>query len=935
MLTLHFSIDYFTRPGERLEVYYVADKAEPLVIPLTTTDGHYWQGTYTVAQPPTTLRHAYRVSRPGRASGDADELARPHLYGAQDGHTIIRCEHNSWRCHQLNPERDDELWFVDAWADRPLPPYAHHTALHDCVLARQAPPPLNTDDEAGALTISCCAFPAPKGHYWAIVGEAPSLGAWDICRARRLVATGPYRYELALNADEAAQLCDELEGRADTSYKVRVLHYKYVLLREGLPTEAPLWEKGENRTLLLPYDSETVKNGMGHIIRTDDMPHCDGQPAPRWAGVVVPIFSLRSEESAGIGDFGDLRLLIDWASRLGLHAIQLLPLCDTTRTGSWRDSYPYSAISVFALHPAYLDLRPFKDTKAYGQVRDRAAALNVLADVDYEGASTLKLNFLHLLYEETGAEVEGTAGYQRFVTDNCDWLPRYASYCALRDSRGIDYLHRHLPSETEGEADEHDIRFWQFVQYLLHRQLLNARRAARAARIILKGDLPIGVSRDSVDTWSYPALFHLDGTAGAPPDAFARDGQNWGFPTYDWAAMRRDGYQWWHRRLDHMGRYFDAYRIDHVLGFFRIWEVPAEQIDGLLGRFRPALPLTTDELRAGGFMADASLLALPYVSREEAAAMADRFGSEAASRYLMPLGDHFTLRPPYRSQRAIRRELGETNAPLAAELHQLATQCLFIADPDKPECYHPRIEGQRTTAYAALTDTDRAAYDRLYDDFYYHRHNDFWAAEAMGKLPAITHSHDSRSPEPQLCPLPEAEGGGMLPCAEDLGMIPACVPDVLSRLDILTLEVSRMPKAYGISIGDPTHNPPLSVDTIDTHDMPPLRLWWMKNPQLAANFMHDVLHEAGDVPVDPPAALCRKIIARHLASPSMLCLLSLQDWLALSPTLRFAHAEREQINDPADPDHYWRYRMHLTLERLMADEDFTQIVQEMVKESGR
>lgn len=933
MLTLHFTIDYYSRPDERLEVYILTDNAQPQILPLTTTDGHSWHGAYTTAAHPATVRHAYRVTRITGPGANREERLNPHPYGPEDDTACVRCEHNSWRLCHLAPDSEYELWFADAWADHALPPYAHHTALHDCTLARQVAPSPHAPD--ATLTIGCCTFPAPEGRYWALVGETPSLGGWDVNRARRLTAAAPYRYGLALDAAETRQLISELPCEGDSSYNIRRLHYKYVLLREGAPADSPLWETGANRTLCLPSADETLSSGGLRICRTDDMPQCAALPTPRWAGLVVPVFSLRSEGSAGIGDFGDLRLLIDWAARLGLHAIQLLPLCDTTRTGSWRDSYPYSAISVFALHPAYLDLRPFADTKAYKAVREEAAALNALAEVDYEGAAALKQRFLHLLFEEKGAGVEATSGYQRFVTDNCDWLPRYAAYCALRDSRGLAYLHDHAPEESEGEADERDCRFWQFVQYLLHCQLLSAREAARAARIILKGDLPIGVSRDSVDAWTHPALFHLDGTAGAPPDAFARDGQNWGFPTYDWAAMRRDGYRWWRRRLSHMGRYFDAYRIDHVLGFFRIWEVPADQIDGLLGRFRPALPLSAEEMRAAGFKADASLLALPYVSREKADELTARYGREVIARCLMPLADHFTLRPPYRSQRAIRTAFGESAPALATELHQLATQCLFIADPDKPECYHPRIEGQRTAAYAALTDPDRIAFDRLYDDFYYHRHNDFWAAEAMAKLPAITHSHDSHAPVPQLCPLPETEGGGMLPCAEDLGMIPACVPDVLRRLDILTLEVSRMPKAYGVAIGDPAANPPLSVDTIDTHDMPPLRLWWMKNPQLAATCMHDLLHEPGDVPSDPPAALCRKIIGRHLASPSMLCLLSLQDWLSLSPTLRYDHPEREQINDPANSEQYWRYRIHLPIERLMADEEFTRTVRQMVAASGR
>jgi 4-alpha-glucanotransferase len=379
---------------------------------------------------------------------------------------------------------------------------------------------------------------------------------------------------------------------------------------------------------------------------------------------------------------------------------------------------------------------------------------------------------------------------------------------------------------------------------------------------VLKGDIPIGISRTSVEAWSNPGLFCLESQAGAPPDAFARDGQNWGFPTYNWQAMAAERYQWFARRFTKMADYFDAYRIDHILGFFRIWEIPCTTKSGLLGHFNPAMPLTTEEIAQWGITFYKERHATPFT-----------------------LGDE--------------------------------TDVLFVEDPYQPGTYHPRINGFDTESFKALPEHERKAFYALHDHFFYHRHNDFWYREAMKKLPALIDATD------------------MLVCGEDLGMIPACVPDVMNELRILSLEIQRMPKAFGCTFDNPANYPYYSVCTTSTHDMSGIRGWWEEDPTLTQRYWSELLHQRGKAPGECEAWICESIVRQHLDSPAMLTILPLQDWMAMDEHLRYPDPAFERINVPANSNHYWRYRMHLTLEELLEAEDFNRLVGRLVKQSGR
>ena len=571
--------------------------------------------------------------------------------------------------------------------------------------------------------------------------------------------------------------------------------------------------------------------------------------SPGWkgAGTAIPVFALRSEDDFGVGEFLDLKKMVDWAVLTGQTFLQLLPVNDTTMFGTIDDSYPYNANSTFALHPQFINL-PAAGVPVDKEYLKLQKQLNSFVkdgrpETDYVSVNREKRRLLRKAFDANWKSLSRTKAYRNFLAANREWLIPYSRFCALRDEFGTPdfsqwgefavYDEARLERWNKSHRSETD--FNCFLQFHLDAQFRQVRDYAHSKGVVLKGDLPIGISRTSADAWQFPKLFNMDSQAGAPPDAFSADGQNWGFPTYNWEEMAKDGYAWWKARLRKMSEYFDAFRIDHILGFFRIWQIPVPEKSGLAGYFSPALPYSADELRSWG-----------YGNRM------DR----------------------------------------------------FIEDPHRPGWYHPRIDAKD------LGD--------LYIDFFYRRHNEFWKHNAMGKLSALLGSTN------------------MLACGEDLGMIPACVPEVMQRLNILSLEIQRMPKDPAQTFADPARYPYGCVCTTSTHDMSPIRAWWEEDRALSQRFYNEVLGCGGAAPYFCEPWVCRRIVEQHLWSPAMLVILPLQDWLSISPELRYkGNPADERINVPAIPRYHWDYRMHLSLEELLAAKDFNTDVATLVKSSGR
>lgn len=890
-MTVQFNIEYKAMFGEQIVVNIQTEEGE-LKLPLETTDGERWACDWCVESPEKSYTYYYSVEREGRAVKTEWLMIKHQL--------------------DVNAKKAAVYTLYDHRKVMPEDAYLYSSAFTDCI-NHQAPQEMKLEMGSKIVRLIVRVPQLRDGERLGVLGADKALGAWDV---QKILPMTQHAYNEWVADIDATHL----EGSH--------LEFKFVAFRNA--KNNLLWETSMNRTVDLP------EMKAGELVSYELDQAFFALYNRKLAGTQVPVFSLRTRKSAGIGDFGDLKTMIDFVASTGQKVLQLLPINDTTITHTWTDSYPYSCISVFAIHPQYADLHALpelKDAKARAEAEKTRAELNALDKIDYEKVNDFKINYLRQIFNQEGEKMMKTAEYKAFFQASELWLVPYAQYSYLRDKNGTADFNQWPDHQVWDEAERKvladpktaaykNVAFFYFVQFVLDRQMQEAHEHAKAKGVILKGDIPIGVNRNGCDVWTEPKYFNLNGQAGAPPDDFSANGQNWGFPTYNWFEMLKDGCQWWNRRFQNMARYFDAYRIDHVLGFFRIWEIPVHSVHGLLGQFAPALAMSREEIESYGLHFQEDRFTRPFITDWVLDRMFHERAGEVKEKYLDRLDDErYQMKPEVDTQRKVEALFADvTNEKelwLRDGLYALISDVLFVRDHTNPGVFHPRISAQLDFIYESLYDNDKAAFNRLYNDYFYRRNNQFWYQEAMKKLPKLV------------------QATRMLVCAEDLGMVPDCVPWVMDELKILSLELQSMPKDPSVKFGHLSRNPYRSVCTISSHDMPTLRMWWDENIQRTQEYYNTMLYRQGSAPHPLPGWLASDIISRHLTSPSMLCILSIQDWLATDEALRLPDADAERINIPANPKHYWRYRMHLNIEDLAADKRFVQNITEMISQSGR
>lgn len=890
-MTVQFNIEYKAMFGEQIVVNIQTEEGE-LKLPLETTDGERWACDWCVESPEKSYTYYYGVEREGRAVKTEWLMIKHQL--------------------DVNAKKAAVYTLYDHWKAMPEDAYLYSSAFTDCI-NHQAPQEMKPETGSKIVRLIVRAPQLHDGERLGVLGADKALGAWDV---QKILPMTQHTYNEWVADIDAAHL----EGSH--------LEFKFVAFRNA--KNELLWETSMNRTVDLP------EMKAGELVSYELDQAFFALYNRKLAGTLVPVFSLRTRKSAGIGDFGDLKTMIDFVASTGQKVLQLLPINDTTITHTWTDSYPYSCISVFAIHPQYADLHALpelKDAKARAEAEKTRAELNALDKIDYEKVNDFKINYLRQIFNQEGEKMMKTAEYKAFFQASELWLVPYAQYSYLRDKNGTADFNQWPDHQVWDEAERKvladpktaaykNVAFFYFVQFVLDRQMQEAHEHAKAKGVILKGDIPIGVNRNGCDVWMEPKYFNLNGQAGAPPDDFSANGQNWGFPTYNWFEMLKDGCQWWNRRFQNMARYFDAYRIDHVLGFFRIWEIPVHSVHGLLGQFAPALAMSREEIESYGLHFQDERFTRPFITDWVLDRVFHERAGEVKEKYLDRLDDErYQMKPEVNTQRKVEALFADATDEkelwLRDGLYALISDVLFVRDHTNPGVFHPRISAQLDFIYESLYDNDKAAFNRLYNDYFYRRNNQFWYQEAMKKLPKLV------------------QATRMLVCAEDLGMVPDCVPWVMDELKILSLELQSMPKDPSVKFGHLSRNPYRSVCTISSHDMPTLRMWWDENIQRTQEYYNTMLYRQGSAPHPLPGWLASDIISRHLTSPSMLCILSIQDWLATDEALRLPDADAERINIPANPKHYWRYRMHLNIEDLAADKRFVQNITEMISQSGR
>lgn len=682
---------------------------------------------------------------------------------------------------------------------------------------------------SGNLIINVHALNLESDKAVIISGDCSALGNWEPLNGLNMQYSGNGVWSIAIDKSQINQK----------------LEYKFLIKENQDNTDFYTWEDGMNR-IYINNCSDSLDIINHNIVKTT---LC----LPRIAGTAIPLFSLRGENSTGIGDIGDLFSVVDLLHETGQNILQLLPVNDTTAEKSYKDSYPYNSISVFALNPVYLNL------KMAGEIRNEdfltnfntvASSLEKLPDLDYSKVYDLKWSYITQLYHETGEIILNSEEYLTFFNNNSFWLEPYAIFCFLRDKyQTSDFRQWQKLSVYNKEEmlllESADVvcniysNIVKFSQFLLDKQFRQLKSYAQSKKVILKGDLPIGVNRNSVDAWVYPNFFNFELQTGAPPDSFSKSGQNWGFPTYNWQAFEEDGYSWWRNRLKNMSIYFDSFRIDHVLGFFRIWEIPLKFKEGLNGNFNPTLS----------------------------------FGSNDILRY---------------------------NIDTSPE--EMVQKGALLAAPGENNRWVPAIDAHNSKYYRGANQNERISFDTLFNDYFYRINEALWSENGFNKLQELL------------------SFSGMLACSEDLGMIPDCVPKVLSHFRTLTLEIERFPKKAVNEHYTPSTYPYFSVCTTGTHDTSTLRGW---------------LDELSDICVSSEKRDTQSVLRDNLRSPSLAAIFPLQDWFVLSDKLSDRDPQEERINIPSDPDHIWKYRIHKTIEEIATDNLFKDRLRKFVFESGR
>lgn len=897
-MKIQFNIEYSTFYGQDIILNLVTNKhkgeLETAQYRMHTTDGYHWSVEINKdLTPDTTLEYFYSLEE-----GDRETRREWAVL-------LHRVE--------FSAEQANTYHVYDHWNVIPENAFLYSSAVTNCVFNKEQEK-VKKQKYNKTITLKVRAPQLGTGDVLNISGSNPLLGAWNVKKALPMTQHNINEWVIDINATTL------LPGSLDFKFFVSNKDKK----------NYTLWENRNNRTI----DVMPMEDGHTVVIELEEADF--SMPPVRVAGTLVPVFSLRSNNSFGIGDFGDLKKMIDWVSLTKQRALQILPINDTTITHTWTDSYPYSCISIFALHPQYADLTQLpalKDAKKKKQYETVRKELNALSQIDYERVNNTKTAYLHDIFEQEGKKTLESKKFKDFFKEEQEWLVPYAQYCSLREKFGTADFSKWETNKQWNEADRNaltspkeeafkEVCFYYYVQFVLSTQLKEVHEYAQAHNVILKGDIPIGVNRYGCDVWTEPRYFNLNGQAGAPPDDFSINGQNWGFPTYNWDEMIKDNCRWWVRRFQNMSKYFDAYRIDHVLGFFRIWEIPIHSVHGLLGQFSPALGMSREEVEGYGLKWQEEFFTEPFITDWILDRIFGEHANEVRNKYIEPLwGDRYKMREAFNTQRKVEEAFKGKETPtdiwIRDGLYALISNVLFVRDHKNWHLFHPRITAQLSLIYESLYDCDKDIFNRLYNDYYYRRNNQFWYQEAMKKLPKLINATR------------------MLVCAEDLGMVPDCVAWVMNELKILSLEIQSMPKDPKVRFGYLAQNPYRSVSTISTHDMSTLRQWWDEDWDRAQAYFNGMLQQGGPAPHPLPGWLARDIVSRHLNSPSMLCILGIQDWMSIDEQLRLKDANAERINVPANPKHYWRYRMHISIEELMNRHDFTSNIVDLVCSSYR
>ena len=394
-MKLLFNLEYQTTFGEALllNIKNGGDDGKYSPYKMTAIDGQHW---------------FCEINRPAKLGSYID-----YYYSVMHGDEESRHE---WlvQAHRLEfiAEKANRYVIYDHWIDIPEDSYMYSSAFTDCIMVNQRELSVNTNYHR-TVRMKVRAPQLRIGEQLGIVGPGDALGNWDPVKAVPMFEHDYHEWVVSLDADKLPQ----------------TFEFKFVLL--GI--DVPMWEEGGNRTISMP------EIGNSEVVVYELQQAYFSVYPWKGAGTVIPVFSLRSEGSFGVGDFGDLKKMVEWVDKTNQRILQVLPINDTNMTGTWQDSYPYNSISIYALHPQYTDFRQLpaiKDEAKRAEFEALRQELNALPQIDYERMFKAKIAYLRELFAQEWKHVKATKAYKEFFEDNKEWLVPYAAFCYYRDLYG-------------------------------------------------------------------------------------------------------------------------------------------------------------------------------------------------------------------------------------------------------------------------------------------------------------------------------------------------------------------------------------------------------------------------------------------------------------------------------------------------------------------
>lgn len=653
-------------------------------------------------------------------------------------------------------------------------------------------------------------------------------------------------------------------------------------------------------------------------------------------GVVVPLGALYSEKNPVIGCYTDLIPFAQFCKKCGFKLIQLLPVNDTGTQSS-----PYSGLSAFALHPIYIRIKEipgfeafYKSNEKFKTCYDNFVSQNdYTLRYDYDRILNTKINLLQQLYETTPAGLTGNSDEElsKFIKANT-WIKTYSVYKNLKwNYMQASWKSWHLndqhksPEEIEKlwntKAFRKEHLFYAWCQFIAQEQFSTAVKAVHELDILLKGDMPILMNEDSCDTWAHPEFFNQNLRAGSPSDGENPQGQNWGFPTYNWKNLKEADYSWWKDRLKSAGKYYDAYRLDHILGFFRIWAIPDTDCNALTGHTEPYTTFKRENLYEAGFDDDRiRWLSQPHIptqaveditwNREIAHKILELMCNQIGTEELWLFKKEITGSQQLWSINFKKIVDKQTEEKIKTKLVEYwSNRTLLEISKNK---FIPLWTYGQSTSWASLNQTEKESLLELFETLN-KKNEKLWKKQADEIFTAIT------------------SGIKMIPCGEDLGVSIECVPKTMKEHNILGLRVVRWSRHW-----DKPDQPyidfskyePLSVTTTSVHDSSTIRQWFTEegevSPSLQPALQSSATLSNGGHPRNAPEfspEIAFELLKNCSATASIWYVNPLQDYLYMNKEYWLPTAEEERINIPGTVTKFnWTYRMPISLEKLEKDD---------------